>query len=95
MDAVFVFEAVDGSDVGMVERREDARLALEPGPAIAVGGECLRQNLHGDVALQARVSCAIDLAHPTGADTLVEFVDTEATSGQLSIHKDEGGGIVP
>ena len=76
----------------MVERREDARLALEAGPAIAVGGECLRQNLHGDIALQAGVSCAMNLDHPTGADTLVELVDTKATSGQLSIHKDEGGG---
>ena len=37
--AVGLLEAVDRGDVGMIERREHARLALEARQPIGVGGE--------------------------------------------------------
>ena len=86
LDAVGVFDAVNGGDVRMIERRQDARFALEARPSIGIGGEGVRQDLHGHVALQPRVACAIDLAHATCTDALVQLVDAKTAAGQLSIH---------
>ena len=47
----------------MVERRQHLRFALEPGQALRVVGEEVRENLDGDVAVQLGVACPIDLAH--------------------------------
>ena len=39
-DPVGLFEAVHLGDVGMIERREQTRFALEPRAAIGAAGEC-------------------------------------------------------
>ena len=52
----------------MIERGGGARLLLETPQAVRVGGKRCRQNLDGDVAVQARVARAIDLAHAAGAE---------------------------
>src|SRR3990172_8377257 len=63
-----MFEAVDGGDVGMVERRQQPGFALESGQPFWFTGKNFGQNFQGDFALQARVSRAIDLAHAASAD---------------------------
>ena len=48
----------------MVERRQHLSFALEPGQAVWIAGELLREDLEGDVTIQFRVARAIDLAIP-------------------------------
>jgi hypothetical protein len=62
-DALVFFELVDGGDVGVVHRREQPRFALEPSVPRRIGGEARRQDLERDVAAQAPIAGAIDLAH--------------------------------
>ena len=68
MRAVGFFEAVDGGDVRMVQRREHLRFAAEPREPIGIVGERVGQDLDRDVAIQLRVARAIDLAHAARAE---------------------------
>ncbi len=61
-------EAVDLGDVGMIERRQRLRLALETRQPLGIAGQRRRQRLQRHVAAQRRVARAIDLAHPAGAE---------------------------
>src|SRR4030095_11559038 len=70
-----LFEAVHLRDVGMVERREQTRFALEPRAALRTAGECARQDLDRDVAPELGVPRAIDLAHSAGANPRLNPVD--------------------
>ena len=59
------FNAVNLSDVGMVQRRQDLSLTLEARHALRIVSEGLRQHFQRNVALQFGVSGAVDLAHAT------------------------------
>lgn len=61
----------------MIQGGGGARLLLEAVQAVGVGREGHRQNLHGDVAPQARIARAVNLAHAAGADGGDDFVGTE------------------
>ena len=61
----------------MIQRREHFGFALKARQAIGIVRESGWQNLDGDVALQARVTRAIHLAHAAGAEHRVDFVRTE------------------
>jgi hypothetical protein len=52
----------------MVEGRQDVRLAAKPSDAVGVLPEGLRQHLDRGLALEPRVTGAIDLAHAAGAE---------------------------
>ena len=80
-DAPALFEAVDAGDVGMVQRREHFRFALETREPIVVSGERWRQDLDRDLAFQPGVGRPIDLAHAPFADLGGDFVDAEAGAG--------------
>jgi len=67
-------EPVDGGDVGVVERREEPRLALEPREAVGVGGEGGREELERDVATEFGVARAVYLTHAPGADLVGHLV---------------------
>ena len=58
-----VFEAVNMSDVWMVERREDSRFALKSGEPFRIAGELIRQYLDRHVAIELRIMGSIDFAH--------------------------------
>jgi len=77
----------DRDDVGMGQRRDRLRLALEPRAPIRVVRERRRQHLDRHVAPETPVFRAIDLAHPAGADGGGDFVGTEARAG-LETHGD-------
>ena len=51
------------SDIGMVQRRQELRLAFESGHALGVPSEDLREHLQRDVAVQTGVAGTVDLAH--------------------------------
>jgi hypothetical protein len=75
-------DLVDRDDVLVVQRRRRARLLLEALAPVRVGGELRREDLDGDLAPEARVSRAIDLAHPSGAERREDLERTEARSGR-------------
>ena len=81
LHAVGFFEAVDGRDVRMVQRREHFRFALESGEPLSVAGHRRRQDLQGDLAFQLRVGGAVDLAHSAYADLGGDLIGTEARAG--------------
>ena len=67
----------DRGDVGMVQRRQCLRLALEASEVVGVVGERGGQHLDGHVAIQLRVPRSIDLAHPAGTQGAEDFVGSE------------------
>ena len=79
-DASAVFQAIDVRDVRMVERGEDLRFALEPGEAIGIVGEGIRQHLHRDVAIELGVARAIHLAHAAFADLRGDLIRAKASA---------------
>ena len=71
-------DAVNRPDVGVVERREQARLALEPRASVGIGQpEIRRQDLEGNLATERRVAGAIDAAHATGPEQSGDLVNSE------------------
>ena len=67
----------DVDDVGMIQRANGAGLTLESGERGGIAAQGCWQNLDGDVATEARVTSAIDLAHPARADHRHDFVRAE------------------
>src|SRR5271154_959056 len=55
----------------MIERSYRTSLALETFAELGVG------NFDGNDAIQARVTCFVDLAHPARADWRVDFIGSE------------------
>ncbi len=78
--AVGLFDAVNRGDVGMVERGQDARLALEARQPVGIRGEHRRQHLDRDLAPEPRVARAIDLAHAAGANPLLHLINADPLS---------------
>ena len=76
-----LFEAVDGGDVGMVQRGEHFRLALKPRQPIGVRRHRRRQRLDRDLTLQLGVGRPIHLPHPALADLGGDVVDAETRAG--------------
>ncbi len=81
MHAVLFLDAVNRSDVGMIERRQHTRLALESGKAVGIGREGLRQDLERHIAPEPAVPRAIDLAHASRAKRGLDLVGAEAGAG--------------
>jgi hypothetical protein len=67
--------------VGMIERGEQLRLALEAREPLGVPREEIREDLEGDIALQLRVAGAIDLAHPARPDGASDLEGPETCPG--------------
>ena len=65
----------------MIERRQDLGFAGEPGQALRVERDRLRQHLDGDVSLQRAVARAIHLAHPTDAEETDDDVWADQSAG--------------
>jgi hypothetical protein len=70
-------DLVDGDDVGVVERRGGARLALEAAQVLAARRQLVEQELERDGAAQRHVLRQVDHAHPAAADEGAYFVATE------------------
>ena len=61
-------DVVQRADVGMVQGRHGACLAVEPLAKLRVGRQAVRQDLDGDRAVQPRVPRAVDLSHAARAE---------------------------
>ena len=81
-DAVRLLEPVDDGNVWMIERCQDDGFPLQTGDSIGIEGECRRQHLDRNVALESGVSSAIDLAHAAGAYPRRDSIGTELPSDE-------------
>ena len=78
-----LFHAVNGRDIGMVQRRQHLRFARETRHAVGIGGEGVGQNFDGDFAVELGIGGAIDRAHAA----LAEFGgDAVMRDGRLGAH---------
>ena len=62
---------------GWLSAASTCGFARESRQAIGVQGECVRQDLQRDVAIELGVAGAIDLAHSTFADLCEQLVGAE------------------
>src|SRR5687768_14065522 len=67
-------------DVGMSQRRQELGLAVQAREAIGIGGEQIRKDLDGNVALQVVVAIAIRLSHPSFAERRENLVRPDGSS---------------
>ena len=81
-DAVRLFEAMDVSDVGMVQRRECLGFAREPRQPVEIARESFRQRLQRHITIQFRVAGAIHLPHAAFANLSGDLEDAEAHTGR-------------
>ena len=75
--AVGFDESVDDGDVGMVQRGEDFRFAIEASEAVGVVGEGPGENFDGGVAVELGVAGAVDFAHAARAQGREDSVVAE------------------
>jgi len=79
--ATAVFNVIDGGDVRVIERGKHLRFAREPRKAIRIAGQRRRQNLDGDIAAKFRITRAIHLSHPAGAEGGEDLIRPESSAG--------------
>ena len=83
LNAVALFDAVDGGDVRMVQRGDHARLALEARDPVRVGGELGGQHLDRDVTTELGVVGAVDLAHAAATQECVDLETSQPPPGEI------------
>ena len=66
-------DVVHRADVGMVERGDEPGLALEAGADLRRRGQ-IGRDLDGDLAAQAEIAGAVNLAHASGAERREDLV---------------------
>src|SRR6266545_2148617 len=79
--SVALLDAVDRADVRMIQRREEACLALEAREAIRIGSERCGQDLDGDIAPKLRIARPIHFAHAACPERAHDFVRPELRTG--------------
>ncbi len=75
-----LFNAVDGADVRMVERREHFRFAMETRQAVRVAGDLRAEALQGDVTMKPGVPSSIHHPHATRAQRGQHLIGAERRS---------------
>ena len=78
VDAAGLADVVEGEDVGVGEGGDGTRFALEASEDLVIVREVVGEDLDGDVAAEAAVARAVDLAHSAGAEGGEDLVRTEA-----------------
>ena len=79
--AVVLADVVESTDVRVGQLGDGPRFTVEPFAELRTGGECGRQDLDGDGAIEPRVTGFEHLAHATGADRREDLVGAEAWAG--------------
>ncbi len=69
---------MDGADVGVVKGRSGLGFLQEPLLCRLVAGQVRREELDGDLALQARVLGGVDDPHAAGAEFGEDVVGAES-----------------
>ena len=69
------------ANIGMIQGRDRACLALEALSGLRLNREMRRQNLHRYAAVETRVASSINLAHAAGTDRCGDFIRPQFCSG--------------
>ena len=80
-----IADVVDGDDVGVVERRDGTGLLLEAAEAVGIVREARREHFDRNVAAEARVAGAVDLAHSTFANLGKDLVRPEHLTSHYQV----------
>ena len=75
-----ILEAVDVTNVRVIQRREHLRFPLEAREPIRIARDRFGQDFDRDIAIQLRVSGSIHFAHAAGADGGQDLVRAEPSS---------------
>ena len=78
VDAVFTADIEQGADVRMLERRNRARLPLEPLAQLRVGGQRRGKHFDRDGTVEPGVARAIHLAHAPGPERRDHLIRPES-----------------
>ena len=81
VQAVGLFDRMHGDDVRMIERGDGFGFSREPHATLGISGQLRRQDLEGDLTIEAGVLRQIDLAHAAGADRLDDPVVSDGLAG--------------
>ena len=79
--AVLFFQAVDASDVGMVQRGKDSGFTLEPGQSFRIVSEEVREDFQGHIAPELGIVRTVHLPHAALANLGSDFVRAERGAG--------------
>jgi len=74
VDAILMADIMQRTDVGMIQGRYGASLAIETLPGIGIVRKMTRQDFDRDRAIEPRVTCAIHLAHAARAERRLNFI---------------------
>jgi hypothetical protein len=77
-----LLETVDVGDVWMIEGGQHLRFARKALNAIGISGNSRQQHLDGYIAMQSRVSRAIDLPHAAGTESRNNLIRTDPRAGR-------------
>src|SRR5690242_6578326 len=80
MQSVLLSHAVDGGNVGMIQRGQHLRFAFETSEALGVARESLWKDFDGHFAPELGIAGAIHLSHAALADLGENLVVTETSS---------------
>lgn len=84
LDATLFFEPVNLGDVGVVQRGEQLRFALQPAEALGIARKRVREHLHRDAAFEPGVCRSVYLPHRAGADEGGDLKWTDSGPGSKS-----------
>ena len=73
---------VDGQNIRMIQLTGRTCFLLEAMNTVRIRCECFGNQLDGDFALEARIGCAIDLAHAAGAEPADDLIGTDTGPGR-------------
>ena len=74
---ILVADVMQGTDIGVVQRRNSPRFALEALLGLEIRRKMRRQDLDRDGAIQARVARTIHLTHAACAKRRLNFIGSE------------------
>src|SRR5688572_14521196 len=74
LPALCLTNLIDMRDVWMVKAGGSLRLQVETAHTIFIGSELDRQELQRDIAVEFRVSCQVDFAHPSHTEQRAHLV---------------------
>ena len=81
-DPVVSPEVENRKDVGVGERRDRLRLALEPRQGIGIACDGLGQHLDRHLASEPWVPRAVDLTHPASSERAEDLVGTQVRAAR-------------
>jgi len=77
MNALGLFQPMDGGDIGMIQRRQHARFPLETGQSFRIVDERGGKNLNRHIAPKLRVVRLVHLTHAACANLRDDLIRAE------------------